>query len=128
MNRKSHQDFGTDRVAKPTEQLVDQTQQSPALAAMVHVVGGQELQVYPLLAAEFVIGRVKACNITITDDSNVSRKHARIFRSGVVFLIEDLGSSNGTSLNGVKLTRPTELRVGDEVQVGDQVFMFKRQA
>ena len=83
---------------------------------------------YPLLADEFVIGRVKACNVTIVDDSNVSRKHAKIFRSGVVFLIEDLGSSNGTSLNGIELTRPTELRVGDEVQVGDQVFLFKRQA
>ncbi len=128
MTRKSHQDFGTDKIAKPTEQLVDPTHQSPALAAMVHVVGGQELQVYPLLADEFVIGRVKACNVTIVDDSNVSRKHAKIFRSGVVFLIEDLGSSNGTSLNGIELTRPTELRVGDEVQVGDQVFLFKRQA
>lgn len=128
MNRKSHQDFGTDRVAKPTEQLADQTQQSPALAAMVHVVGGQELQVYPLLAEEFIIGRIKACNITIADDSNVSRKHARIYKSGVVFLVEDLGSSNGTYLNGVELLGPTELRVGDEVEIGDQLFRFKREA
>lgn len=128
MSRKTSQDFGTDRVAKPTESRSEITQQSPALATIVHIVDGQELQVFPLLANEFIIGRLKVCGIYVSGDSSISRKHARIYREGVVFLVEDLGSSNGTFLNGEKVLQPTELRVSDKVEVGDQVFRFKRQA
>ncbi|MHC4840810.1 MAG: FHA domain-containing protein [Planctomycetota bacterium] len=128
MGNKSNNDFGTDRVAKPTVPSAEATQQSPALAAMVHVFNGQEIKVYPMLGVEYIIGRVKSCHIQVTDDSSISRQHARIYRQGVVFLVEDLGSSNGTLLNGKEVSRPTELRVGDEVEVGSQKFRFKRQA
>jgi pSer/pThr/pTyr-binding forkhead associated (FHA) protein len=51
-------------------------------------------------------------------DPEVSRRHARLeAQNGVVFL-EDLKSSNGTFLNGRRLTEPLEIRPGDEIDVG----------
>lgn len=62
-----------------------------------------------------VIGRVH-CEIEI-DDTKASRRHARLIVSGGVVEIEDLGSSNGTLLNGKKVERRM-LRDGDVVQIG----------
>ncbi len=53
-------------------------------------------------------------------DEGVSRRHCKIHRQGSTFLIEDVGSANGTFLNGQRLTPylPHVLKDGDEVQVG----------
>ncbi len=63
------------------------------------------------------IGRSKAAGIAL-HDPEVSRHHARLSsRDGVVYL-EDLGSRNGTFLNGRRVTEAIELREGDEIDVG----------
>ena len=87
MARKGNQDFGTDRVAKPTQEVGESTQQSPALATLVRVVEGRDASVHPLLGDLFQIGRDKSCHIQITDDTSVSRKHASVTRQGVRFNI-----------------------------------------
>ena len=65
---------------------------------------------------EFVIGRDASCDLSIPD-RQISRFHARIRRSENAFIIEDLGSKNGTHLNGTRLEDVAILQDGDEVQV-----------
>jgi hypothetical protein len=67
---------------------------------------------------ELVVGRAHGCGLRL-DDRNVSRRHCRLLRSGGALLVEDLGSSNGTRVNGQRLTARHRLREGDVVEVGD---------
>lgn len=64
-----------------------------------------------------VIGRSPGADIVVSDDF-VSSKHARVFPSGAQAVIEDLGSTNGTLLNGKRITSPVHLSTGDIVDVG----------
>ena len=56
------------------------------------------------------------------DDNYASQLHARVYRQQDGFLLEDLGSTNGTYLNRATVTAPVLLRPGDQVQVGSTVF------
>jgi pSer/pThr/pTyr-binding forkhead associated (FHA) protein len=90
---------------------------------------------YPL-SKEISIGRLDAASATFPDvdlsedgglEKGVSRRHARITRQGINLFIEDLGSVNGTFLNGKRLTPylPHPLEKGDEVQIGRLVLRVK---
>jgi sigma-B regulation protein RsbU (phosphoserine phosphatase) len=65
-----------------------------------------------------VVGRSEQADITVTDHS-VSRRHARIFRQGADWSVEDLGSRNGTLLNEQRLAAASVLKPGDVIRVGD---------
>lgn len=67
---------------------------------------------------ETTVGRGGGCGILLSDDSFVSQLHARVFRRDGEIWVEDLGSTNGTFLNGNKVTSPVTLRKGDRVQFG----------
>lgn len=71
-------------------------------------------------------GRVAACDVHL-DDNKASRRHARLHVEGSVVEIEDLGSSNGTLLNGKPVQRRM-LRDGDQVQIGATVIVFREGA
>jgi pSer/pThr/pTyr-binding forkhead associated (FHA) protein len=73
------------------------------------------------LDEELTIGRAAGCQITL-DDTFVSQLHARVFRREGQFLVEDLGSTNGTYLNRQKVTGPMVLRPGDELQIGNTIL------
>ena len=73
------------------------------------------------LGDELTIGRAAGCQITL-DDTFVSQLHARVFRREGNFLVEDLGSTNGTYLNRQKVTGPMMIRAGDELQIGNTVM------
>ena len=95
---------------------------SSTAIATLHVVeplegAGAE---YPVVG-ELTIGRSPGCAIVI-DDTYVSQQHARIFPDGDAHSLEDLGSTNGTILNGRLLTEPAVLRLGDRIQVGGTVL------
>jgi pSer/pThr/pTyr-binding forkhead associated (FHA) protein len=75
---------------------------------------------YPL-ADEITVGRGGGCGIVLADDSFVSTVHARVFRRDGTVYVEDLGSRNGTLLNGEPLTNAAPLRRGDHVQFGQTV-------
>ena len=92
----------------------------PRLVAM----GGAYLgQVFPIHGAA-VIGRDASNPIPLDRDTTASRRHAQISDQGGVFLIQDLGSSNGTYVNGAKITE-TQLSPGDEIAIGGTRFRFE---
>ena len=66
---------------------------------------------------EVVVGRVTTCDLAI-DHEAVSRRHARFRRRGDHISIEDLGSRNGTLVNGVPIDQPRRLTAGDVVTIG----------
>jgi len=80
----------------------------------------QEGEVYPL-GEELTVGRGGGCGIVLPDDHFVSTVHARLFRRGDDVFVEDLGSRNGTFVNGETVAAPTRLRRGDRVQFGQTV-------
>ncbi|MBM3151739.1 MAG: FHA domain-containing protein [Chloroflexi bacterium] len=69
------------------------------------------------------IGRSVECDIVISS-KGVSREHARLKKEGRRWFAEDLGSTNGTFLNGERIMAPIDLRDGDSVLVGDIPFTF----
>src|SRR6476469_119208 len=72
--------------------------------------------------ASVTIGRVSECDVVLYDPG-VSRKHARIFIEGDGYGVEDLGSSNGTRVNG-EIVKKTILKDGDAITLGPVVFNF----
>lgn len=76
------------------------------------------------LSRELVAGRDPDCGIPLADGS-VSRHHCRIFLANDVVYIEDLGSQNGTSVNGTRLEMARALRSGDTIQIGETAFRLK---
>ena len=73
------------------------------------------------LQAETTIGRASNCAIVI-DDARVSKVHARLFRHDDRWMVEDLGSTNGTLVNDRVLDHPENVGPGDRVQVGEHVM------
>ncbi len=65
----------------------------------------------------FVAGRAGSADVVLRD-AEVSRRHARFENRERVVYVEDLGSSNGTFLNGKKVTEAVEIREGDAIDVG----------
>jgi hypothetical protein len=60
------------------------------------------------------------------EDPFASSRHARISRQGHVLVIEDLGSTNGTYLNGEPLNGPQPLHPGDRIRIGDSEFSYQQ--
>ena len=77
-----------------------------------------------LADGEALIGRGRDCAVRI-DLPEISRHHARIRVAGPHATIEDLGSKNGTSVNGRPVSRTSELRDGAEIVVGSEVLVFR---
>src|SRR5438270_13338937 len=69
------------------------------------------------LGNRVVVGRLDSCDITVNDKS-VSREHARLSQLPGGYVVEDLGSTNGTLVNGERITEPVILRLGDSVTFG----------
>lgn len=77
---------------------------------------------FPLEKSEVYIGRDVANDVFI-NDAEVSRRHARLVQQGGAYLIEDLGSTNGTYVNGQRISGPSPLRPGDSVYLGENVSL-----
>ena len=71
---------------------------------------------------ELVIGRATSAALALPGDSFVSSRHARVFRRDGGVWVEDLGSTNGTYVNGGRISAATPLRTGDRLQVGRTVL------
>lgn len=70
-----------------------------------------------------IIGRSADCAVRLSDPY-VSHRHARIFKAGDGYMVEDLGSKNGTFLNGKRLLAPATLRNGDRLRIGEVILEF----
>ncbi len=88
-------------------------------AYLVKEDNGEKIPVY----SHLIVGRTKECNIVIEDPS-VSRKHFELIQSEDSYRWKDLGSTNGTYINGQKMVSG-ELHSGDTVQIGKTVFRFE---
>lgn len=66
---------------------------------------------------QLIVGRHSTCDLSVAD-GRLSREHLKIERFGDIFVASDCGSSNGTTLNGAPLARPTTLKNDDELNLG----------
>jgi len=82
---------------------------------------GRRLLVAPTGAT---IGRSRQSDIVI-DDPNVSRQHAEVRPRGGAWVLTDLGSTNGSRLNGRQITHPEVIQPGDEIEIGTSVITFE---
>ena len=86
-------------------------------AELVILTGANEMLRVRLRAQGHVVGRSPDADITI-DDPYASEFHARVGTSDDKVVIHDLGSTNGTYVNGRRVTSPTTVSRGDTVQIG----------
>jgi hypothetical protein len=89
-------------------------------------VAGTDGNLEHWIDGEATIGRGGGCTISVPADTFVSQVHARLVDRDGSLWIEDLGSTNGTFLNGKQVSQPTKLRKGDRVQVGETVLQAER--
>jgi hypothetical protein len=75
------------------------------------------------LAGGATLGRSAGADIRL-GDAFASSRHARIVRDGAMLVLEDLGSTNGTYLNGEPLSGPQPLHPGDRIKIGDSEFLY----
>jgi len=82
-------------------------------------------KVFSLQKPEMIVGRDSSCDIQV-DDAEMSRKHFRLYLQGGGYLLQDLGSTNGTAVNGQRVTAPYLLRPGDVIAIGQHIsFTFQ---
>ncbi len=74
------------------------------------------------IKAELTLGRAPTCSIGIPDDTFASQLHTRVFPHDGAVWVEDLGSTNGTHVNGGRLSAPLQLAIGDRLQIGSTIF------
>jgi DNA-binding response OmpR family regulator len=77
----------------------------------------------PLAGERLVLGRAPDCAVVVAEP-RVSRHHAELRRQGDGHLLADLGSTNGTFLNGQRLIQALSLRDGDVIEVGSARFVY----
>jgi predicted component of type VI protein secretion system len=79
-------------------------------------------KVYPLDKNEMFVGR-DLSNEVVINDPEISRRHARFFSQGGNIVLEDLGSTNGSFVNGQRLMGPNVLRPGDVITFGERMSL-----
>jgi predicted component of type VI protein secretion system len=79
---------------------------------------------YALDGHEVVIGRAPTCDVVLTDDQIASRRHTILRFNGDSFAVTDLGSSNGTYVNGSEIHGDVLLKDGDRITVGEHELTF----
>ena len=86
------------------------------------IQGPEKGRTFQVAGEQALIGR-QSDTLRLTD-SAVSRQHARLGQSNGSWIIEDIGSVNGTFLNGVKLAKPTRVHMGDQIRCGRTLLVF----
>ncbi len=95
---------------------------APQSYQLVERSGPNPGKVFPLNKNEIYIGR-DANNDVVINDAEVSRKHCRLVLQAGGYVLEDLGSTNGTFVNGQRLMGPHLLRPGELVMLGENVSL-----
>jgi hypothetical protein len=104
------------RVAEPLEERARVRQQNALL-----IVDGKRMLVGP---AGATIGRSRQCDVVL-EDANISRQHAEIRPRGGSWVLTDLGSTNGSSINGRRIDHPEVIKPGDEIEIGTSQIRFE---
>jgi predicted component of type VI protein secretion system len=79
-------------------------------------------KVFPLEGEEIIVGRDASSGVAI-NDAEVSRKHARLSLQGPAYVIQDLGSTNGTFVNSQRIATTQVLNPGDTVSFGENIVL-----
>jgi predicted component of type VI protein secretion system len=113
-------------LATPGERSSSATQMGAAIEASSRLVPleGNGQSAYDL-GNRAVVGRLDTCDLPINDRS-VSREHARLSRLRDTYILEDLGSTNGTLVNGRRINESVILRPGDVVTFGSIEFRYEK--
>lgn len=93
-------------------------------AVLVVESGARPGEEHPLSPGETRIGRDDAADVVV-QDPEISRIHARITRQGESYFVEDMGSTNGTYVNGAQIIGRQALNNGDKIGVGQTVLVFR---
>jgi hypothetical protein len=96
-------------------------------ARLVHIKDGRRLEKTAIRSAQFVIGRDSGLELSLEQASRVSRRHAAIGVHSDRHTLTDLGSSNGTRVNGRALRETVYLEAGDVIDLADEVsFVYEQ--
>jgi len=80
----------------------------------------------PVTTGKFVVGRSRECDVRV-DDGNVSRRHFELVQDGpTTWVVADLGSTNGTEVNGKRVSGRKRLDDGDRITIGGTELVFGR--
>jgi pSer/pThr/pTyr-binding forkhead associated (FHA) protein len=93
-------------------------------ATLVVRQGTQAGMSFVISGNQVVIGREEGLDIVL-QDPEASRRHARISWQGSRYTVEDLGSTNGTFVNGMQITIPQPLSPGDSIGIGQTALVFQ---
>ncbi len=93
------------------------------MARLLLLTGG-ESKAFDLNGDEIVVGRLPECEVHL-DSNMISRKHARLRRNGASIVLEDLGSGNGTFVNGRRITGAVTLQHNDRIKFGPLLVRFE---
>jgi pSer/pThr/pTyr-binding forkhead associated (FHA) protein len=131
-----------DQPASPRKQLRSARRQSPRRALNAGPIkpsrpgrsaprlllvtdGTLAVTTIPLADQQITIGRAADATLVLNDDY-ASTRHARLFPQNGEWIVEDLGSTNGTYLDRQKVTQPTPVPVGMPVRIGKTVLELRR--
>jgi len=114
---------GSTMIYNPDGEQVGQLEDRPRSRAdrPLLLLEGKRLVVGP---AGVSLGRSRQCDVVLSDP-NVSRQHAEIRPRGSAWLLTDLGSTNGSLLNGRRIDGSEVVRPGDEIELGTSVITFE---
>jgi len=132
--REHARDEGYHFIGPVTVELADNARYGPGMcdiAAEIVASGGGRIGTVvlgdgrriPVGENPVVIGRMPDCQIPLADPE-ASRRHAEVIRTPEAFAVRDLGSTNGTLVNGMRITEH-KLSDGDEIKVGTTVLRFE---
>lgn len=123
-------------VSLPQDSMLLTPDQAKELRAQAGVGAGKVVLVkgpghlegmeYTLDSGPITVGRDSSNDVVVKNDEFASATHARIEPRGNGVWLEDLGSTNGTYLNGIRLKKPKRLEAGDEIMVGETELRFER--
>ncbi len=97
------------------------------MASLLFISGPDRGTVCPIAGGTFTLGRLAGCDVQLSDEK-ASREHCRIWfdHGHKAYMLADLGSANGTKLNGSLIRRETVLANDDEIAFGQTTLRFCR--
>lgn len=114
-------------VAAPAPQSTGRRAARPDATAAHHLVfleGPARGRQLTLAQDMITLGRSADCTVVLRDDYT-SSQHARLTRRGATWVVEDLGSTNGTTVAGRRISRPTPVAVGVPITIGTTVMELR---
>jgi len=106
--------------------LLPQSSLHPVKLVVVHSPALDEGEAFTIDSVSLAVGRGASNDIPISSDEYASSRHARFEPRRDGIYVEDVGSTNGTFVNGIRLTRERKLTPGDVVRVGSTDLRFER--